>query len=50
VARKLRSRNGAIALVVFATVFVAIYFLSIWTALPVPHLIWQLQMLFPFWV
>ena len=50
VARKLHSRNGAIALVVFATVFVAIYFMSIWTALPLPHLIWQLQMLFPFWV
>ena len=50
VARKLHSRNGTIALVVFATVFVAIYFMSIWTALPMPHLMWQLQMLFPFWV
>lgn len=44
------SRNGVIGVLIFLTVVTALYFMSIWLAVPVPHLIWQMQMLFPFWV
>ena len=50
ITRKLPARNGVLVMLVLAVVITSIYFLSIWMALPVPHLIWQLQMLFPFWV
>jgi hypothetical protein len=31
-------------------VLFALYFLSIWMALPVPDFVWRMQMIFPFWI
>jgi dolichyl-phosphate-mannose--protein O-mannosyl transferase len=50
VARRLKGRHGALVVLMVAVVLFAIYFLSIWMALPVPHFVWRMQMLFPFWV
>ena len=50
IARRLKGRSGAIAVLISAVVIVALYFLSIWMALPVPDFVWRMQMLFPFWI
>lgn len=43
-------RNGRIVFIVMLVLFVAVYFLSIWTGIETPHWVWQIQMLFPWWI
>ena len=50
VARRLKGRPGALLVLMVAVVLFALYFVTIWMALPVPHFVWRMQMLFPFWV
>lgn len=50
VAWRLKGRSGALAVLIIAVVIFALYFLSIWIALPVPDFVWRMQMLFPFWI
>ena len=50
VAWRLKGRPGALVVLMMAVVLFALYFLSIWMALPVPHFVWQMQMIFPFWI
>ena len=50
IARSNSSRSGVIAVIIIATVIFALYFVSIWMALPVPNYFWRMQMLLPFWI
>jgi dolichyl-phosphate-mannose--protein O-mannosyl transferase len=50
ITRRLKGRSGAIAVLISAVLIFALYFLSIWMALPVPDFVWRMQMLFPFWI
>ena len=43
-------RVRAVATLILVALFLAAYFASIWMGLEVPHLIWQIQMWFPFWI
>ena len=50
VLRQVETRERRIRLLIVATVVVALYFLSIWMGIPVPHWVWRMQMLLPIWV
>jgi dolichyl-phosphate-mannose--protein O-mannosyl transferase len=43
-------RNDRIVLAVMLVLFMALYFLSIWTGIETPQWVWQIQMWFPWWI
>jgi dolichyl-phosphate-mannose--protein O-mannosyl transferase len=43
-------REKRIALLLLGAAGVAIFYLPLWTALPVPYVYWRLQLFLPFWI
>lgn len=47
---RVEQRERRITGLILLAMLLGLYFLSIWMGLPVPHVIWQIQMWFPFWI
>lgn len=43
-------REKRVAWLLLAAAVVAIFYLPLWTGLPVPYLFWRLQLFLPFWI
>lgn len=44
------SREKKLVLFLTAAFLIALFYLSLWTALPVPYEFWRVQLLLPFWI
>lgn len=47
---RVEQRERRIVSLIVLAMLLGLYFLSIWMGLPVPHVMWQIQMWFPFWI
>jgi dolichyl-phosphate-mannose--protein O-mannosyl transferase len=43
-------REKRITWLLLAAVMVAIFYLPLWTGLPVPYLLWRMQLFLPLWI